>query len=138
MPVALVKAALISSSAFLSEAAAKTVMAFSCACAPDSRLATPSAIREAVTRASILAFLRGVRRGRADAAPQSGLVVRQTHLSGDGQSGSAVPEQKARLRRAMGHAGTLASLHSKAKAAPQPPRGSSKSLHPAHAVCWGA
>src|SRR5690349_10945880 len=61
MPVLLVKAALTSSSAFFSEAAAKTVMVLSCASAGVSGLASPmpraTAARNEAMRSSILALL---------------------------------------------------------------------------------
>src|SRR6516162_1088972 len=61
MPVLLVNAALTSSSAFFIEAAAKTVMALSCATAEERGLASPmpsaAAARNLRVRSSILALL---------------------------------------------------------------------------------
>src|SRR5215510_11012995 len=64
MPVVLVKAALTSSSAFFSEAAAKTVIARSCAA--DGAFAMASVMRQATTRCSILRPFAAAAHERAD------------------------------------------------------------------------
>src|SRR5262245_15430061 len=107
MPVFLAKAAFTSSSAFFSEAAAKTVIV--CSCAADGTLAMAIAMRQATTRCSILRSSAAAARERADA-------LRQNSLSGKGQPGSAVPGRKARLRRAVGHGTRLAASQLDAKA----------------------
>src|SRR6185295_16096536 len=94
MPVCLVKAAPISSSAFFIEAAAKTVTLLSCAMAdwPTAPATIMATTVNRVRRGNMVALLDGARAS----APQT------AEFSGSGRSGSAVPEGKARGRRATG------------------------------------
>src|SRR4029453_9293689 len=81
MPVLLVKAALMSSSAFFSEAAAKTVMALSCASAPVRGLAvamtSARAVKNEDMRPSILALLYCAARPCGCAPSSGGIVCRE-------------------------------------------------------------
>src|SRR5215510_3871176 len=141
MPVLLVKAASTSSSAFLSEAAAKTVMVLSCASAGvgGRARAMPSATaaRNGSVRLRILALLELPPRLR-DVAPRSGTwsghrFVRKRPTR-KRRSGAA-----ARLRRAMGRGGRVAGSYSKAKvcvdypAVPAPLSARPREGHPATA-----
>src|SRR5215470_9155159 len=108
----------MSSSAFFIEAAANTVMVFSCATAEGGRPAAPTANAKAVTNDAKRLSISGAPLAGDPAcgvAPQSGRIVRQADMSGSDQSGSAVPEQEARLRRASDRCPTLAASRMKAK-----------------------
>ena len=101
MPVCLVKAALMSSSAFFIEAAAKTVRVLSCAAAGDRRRAVSA-------RESSAATAKDEAAGEHGGAPSmSRTCARKRAASGESSAGSdrpgsAVPGGRARLRRATG------------------------------------
>src|SRR5256886_8471500 len=108
MPVLLVKAALTSSSAFFSEAAAKTVMVFSCASAGEGGVAVPTAsataARKAIMRLSILALLED-----CGAAARYRAALRQ-QVVGTRPIRKRRSGPTARLRRAARRSATLAVL----------------------------